>query len=63
MDITSEPFVRREIVLVAYQNKAFDWIKEYKESFKNMESWQQAAFIFSVSGLPEDEKTFFYNIN
>lgn len=57
----SEPFVRREILLAAKQNAAFDWLREHKENYQNMDPWQKMAFLFGVSGLPKDEKKFFIN--
>ena len=56
---TSEPFFKREILLAAYQNDAFDWLREQKEYYQNMDSWQQIAFIFGLSGFPKDEKQYF----
>jgi hypothetical protein len=58
---SSEQFARREIFLAAKENGAFDWLREYKESFENMDPWQQLAFIYGISGLPKDEKKFFIN--
>lgn len=57
----SEPFVRREIILAAKQNQAIDWLREQKENYINMESWQQMAYVYSVSKLPDDEKKYFIN--
>lgn len=57
----SDSFARREIMLSAYQNKAFDWLREHKESFGNMDSWQKMAFIYCASALPKDEKKYFIN--
>lgn len=57
----SEPFVRREIILSAKQNNAMDWLREQKESYINMESWQQMAYIFSISKLPGEERKYFIN--
>ena len=57
----SDPFARREIMLSAYQNKAFDWIREHKESVSNMDQWQKMAFIYCISALPKDEKKHFIN--
>ncbi len=53
---TSEPFLKREIILAAHQNAAFDWLREQKEHFQNMDSWTRHAFLFAISGLPRDEK-------
>lgn len=57
----SEPFVRREIILAAKQNQATDWLREQKENYINMESWQQMAYIYSVSNLPDEERKYFIN--
>jgi hypothetical protein len=57
----SDPFVRREILLAAKANKAFDWIRELKEAFHLMDPWQKSAYLYCVSGLPADEKRYFIN--
>ena len=56
---SSESFARREILLSAIQNSAYDWLREQKENFQNMDSWQKIAYIYSISGLPKDEKKYF----
>ncbi|MEM7578453.1 MAG: RNA-directed DNA polymerase [Mastigocoleus sp.] len=56
---SSEPFIRREILLSAKQNLAFDWLREYKENYPTMDPWQKIAYIFGVSGFPKDEKKYF----
>jgi hypothetical protein len=56
-----EPFLRREILLSAKQNNANDWLREQKEGYTNMESWQQMAFIFSAAGFPREERRYFIN--
>jgi len=58
---TSDPFARREILLSAYQNNAFDWLRAHKESYQSMDPWQKIAFLFCASGLPADEKKYFIN--
>lgn len=58
---SSESSARREILLAANKNSAFDWLREQKESFLNMDSWQKAAYIYSISGLPKDDKKYFIN--
>lgn len=58
---SSEPFVRREILLSAKQNLAFDWLREHKESYPTMDPWQKIAYIFGISGFPKDEKKYFLN--
>ncbi|NEO77316.1 RNA-directed DNA polymerase [Moorena sp. SIO4G3] len=58
---SSEPFARREILLSAKQNEAFDWLREYKENYQTMDRWQQIAYIYSCSGFPKDEKKYFLN--
>lgn len=55
----SEAFVRREIILSAKQNSANDWLREQKENYINMESWQQMAYIYSISKLPTEERSYF----
>jgi retron-type reverse transcriptase len=55
----SDPSVRREILLTAKVNKAYDWIKLWKEDFQFMDPWQQTAYLYCVSGFPKDEKKFF----
>jgi len=58
---TSEAFAKREILLAAKINKTYDWLREHKEDYINMESWQKSAFIYGLSGLPRDERKFFIN--
>jgi retron-type reverse transcriptase len=57
----ADPFVRREIFLAAKVNGAFDWVREYKESFQMMDPWQKIAYLYCVSGLPPDDKKYFIN--
>lgn len=56
---SSESFVKREILLAACQNSAYDWIREQKESYQSMDPWQKMAFIYAIVGLPKDEKKYF----
>ena len=58
---SSDPFARREILLAATRNHAFDWLREHKEGYTHMDPWQKIAFIYAVSGLPQDEKKYFIN--
>jgi len=58
---SSEACIRREIILSAKQNRAVDWLREQKESYIGMESWQQMAYIFSISDLPIEERKYFIN--
>jgi retron-type reverse transcriptase len=58
---SSEQFVRREILLAAKQNSAFDWLREHKESYQSMDPWQRTAYIYVSSGFPSDEKKYFLN--
>lgn len=60
---SSDPYARREIILAAYENGAFDWLRELKESYSQMDAWQRMAYIFSVSGLPSDEKKYFISMH
>lgn len=55
----SDPYARREILLAARENEAFDWIREHKESYGQMDPWQQMAFIYCTSGFPKDERKYF----
>ncbi|WP_333190536.1 reverse transcriptase domain-containing protein [Microcoleus sp. Pol7_A1] len=59
---SSDQFVRREILLSAKENLAFDWLREHKESYQMMDTWQQIAYIYGCSGFPKDEKKFFLNM-
>jgi hypothetical protein len=58
---SSDPFVRREILLAAKQNAGFDWLREHKENYQSMDPWQKMAYLYSVSGLPKEEKKYFIN--
>ncbi|MDM2927869.1 RNA-directed DNA polymerase [Citrobacter sp. Cm046] len=55
----SDPFIRREIILAAKTNRAYDWVRELKEHYPSMDPWQQRAMIYAVSGLAKDEKKYF----
>lgn len=55
----SDPFAKREILLVAMANGAVDWLREHKESYEGMDPWTKSAFIFSIAGLPRDEREYF----
>lgn len=57
----SDNFARREILLAASTSGAIDWLREHKESFGQMDPWQQMAFIYCASQLPRDEKKYFLN--
>ncbi|MEG1631477.1 MAG: RNA-directed DNA polymerase [Anaerovoracaceae bacterium] len=54
----SDAFVKREIILAAKQNSAFDWLREQKENYMNMGPWQQMSYVFSISGLPIEERKY-----
>lgn len=54
-------FVRREVILAAKTNGAIDWVREHKESFQTMDSWQKMAYLYCISGWPQDEKKYFIN--
>lgn len=58
---TSDQFVRREIFLAAKANSGFDWLREFKENFTNLDPWQKMAFLYCTSGFPKDEKKYFIN--
>lgn len=55
----SESFAKREILLAAKINGASDWLREQKENYKNMDSWQKAAFLYGIADLPKEERGFF----
>jgi len=55
----SDSFQKREIILAARENEAFDWLREQKEHFQNMDTWSRYAFLFGLSGFPKDEKQHF----
>ena len=50
---------RREILLAAKANLEADWLRELKESYSQMDPWQQMAFVYCVSILPRDERRYF----
>ncbi len=54
-----DPVLKREIVLTAYVNNCYDWLRELKENFNNLDPWQKRAFIISTQILPKEEKSFF----
>ena len=53
------PYLRREIILCAVKHKATDWIRELKETFLMMDSWNRRAFIYASSIFPPEERKFF----
>jgi retron-type reverse transcriptase len=55
----ASPYLRREIILCAAENKATDWIRELKEAFSMMDLWNRRAFIYASSIFPPDERKFF----
>jgi hypothetical protein len=57
----SDPYARREIFLAAKRSNATDWLRQHKEQFNMMDSWQQRAFLYGVSNFPQDERKFFIN--
>jgi hypothetical protein len=57
----ADPFVRREVILAARVNSAFDWIRQLKEDYPSMDPWQQRAMLFTTSGLSKDERKYFIN--
>ena len=56
---SGDAHVRREILLAALANRQIAWLREQKEDFSGMDVWQQMAYVYSVSGLPTDEKQHF----
>lgn len=59
----SDQHARREILLSAKANGAYDWLREHKESFEAMDEWQRIAFLYCLSGFPADEKKYFVSRN
>ena len=55
----SDGYTRREILLAARANSEADWLREHKENFASMDPWQQMAFLYCASILPEDERGHF----
>lgn len=49
----------REILLAAYANGSADWLRERKEDFDAMDTWQKMAFLYCVQLLPREERKFF----
>lgn len=58
---SSDPFVRREIILAAAAAGAIDWLRNLKESFPSLDPWQKIAYIYAIASMPEDEKKYFIN--
>ncbi len=56
---SSDAFVRREVILAARTNRAFDWVRELKEGYPSMDPWQQRAMLFVIAGLAKDERKYF----
>lgn len=53
------PHLRREIILSCYKNQDADWIRELKEQYSSMDSWNKRAYLISSSILPSEERRFF----
>ena len=56
---SADGYTRREILIAAKANAETDWLREQKESFRLMDTWQSMAFIYCMSILPEDERRVF----
>lgn len=56
---SADSFVRREVILAARMNGAFDWVRELKEGYPSMDPWQQRAMLFASAGLARDERKYF----
>ncbi len=50
---------RREVLLAALVNSMVDWLREQKESYPSMDRWQQMAYLYCTSILPDEERKFF----
>ena len=57
----SDSFAKREILLAAKASGAIDWLREHKENFNGMDSWQKAAFLYCCHDFPRDERRYFVN--
>jgi hypothetical protein len=55
----ASPYLRREIILCAAEHNATDWLRELKEAFSSMDSWNRRASIFASSTFPSEERKFF----
>ena len=58
---SDDPASRREVLLAAHRNSSPDWLRELKEDYGSMGRWQQMAFIYCASILPNEERRFFLN--
>lgn len=58
---SSDPSMRREILLASACNGAVDWIREQKEHYQGMDPWQRRAFLYCMADLPSDERKYFLN--
>ncbi|MDE2842007.1 MAG: RNA-directed DNA polymerase [Chloroflexota bacterium] len=58
---SSDAYARREILLAARINGAADWLRQLKEDYAGMDRWQQMAFVYCSSILPEEERRYFLN--
>ena len=56
---SSNLHTRREILLAAQANKAFDWLREHREDYASMDRWQQMAYLYCCMGLPREERIYF----
>ncbi|MFB2833921.1 RNA-directed DNA polymerase [Floridanema evergladense] len=56
---SSPPNLRREILLSAYTLEMGDWIRELKENYQGLDTWNKRAFIIATKLLPVEERKFF----
>ena len=59
--VGSDFFAKREILLAAKASFAIDWLREHKEDFNGMDSWQKSAFLYCCYDFPRDERKYFIN--
>ena len=59
--VGSDSFAKREILLAAKASCAIDWLREHKEDFNGMDSWQKSAFLYCCHDFPRDERKYFIN--
>ena len=52
--------VRREVLLAAKINGESDWLRNQKEDFSKMNTWEQLAFMYAATTLPKSERQAFF---
>ncbi len=57
----SSEFVKRKIILLAYELNNVAWIRGKKEQYDDLGKWAKRALLIAFSKLPRDERRFIYN--